>query len=382
MRTFRAGLGVCLLLFAHVQAQTPRPLSAVPQSRRAHLQRGINLSEWFAQVYDRKGYTKEHFDSWTSAGDIALIKSIGFDHVRLSVNPQPMFTANHPNDLPPEYLAYLDAAVKMILNQGLAVILDLHPESDFKARLNEDTFVPQFADFWQALAHHYRNWDPELVFFEILNEPEMVDRYRWYGVQTKLVAAAREGAPEHTILATGAHWSSQDELVFLEPLRDPNVIYTFHFYSPHLFTHQGATWSSYFWHWVKGVRYPSTPESAHQAAQSVPDAMDRLSVIRYGYDHWNADRIDSEISQVAAWAAQNNLPVLCDEFGVYRVYADPEDRVRWIRDVRRSLEEHRMGWTLWDYSGAFGLVTKTEGRAAADPAVVEALGLKLPPGSR
>jgi endoglucanase len=382
MRTFRAGLGVCLLLFAHVQAQTPRPLSAVPRSRGAHLQRGINLSEWFAQVYDRKGYTKEHFDSWTSAGDIALIKSLGFDHVRLSVNPQPMFTANHPNDLPPEYLAYLDAAVKMILNQGLAVILDLHPESDFKARLNQDAFVQQFADFWQALAHHYRNWDRELLFFEILNEPEMVDRYRWYGVQTKLVAAAREGAPEHTILATGAHWSSQDELVFLEPLREPNLIYTFHFYSPHLFTHQGATWSSYFWHWVKGVRYPSTPESANQAAQSVPDAMDRLSVIRYGYDHWDADRIDSEISQVAAWAAQNNLPVLCDEFGVYRVYADPEDRVRWIRDVRRSLEQHRMGWTLWDYSGAFGLVTKTEGRAVADPAVVDALGLKLPPGSR
>ena len=380
MRTFRAGLGVCLLLFGHVQAQTPRPLSAVPQSRRAHLQRGINLSEWFAQVYDRKGYTKEHFDSWTSAGDIALIKSIGFDHVRLSVNPQPMFTANHPNDLPPEYLAYLDAAVKMILNQGLAVILDLHPESDFKARLNEDIFVPQFADFWQALAHHYRNWDPELVFFEILNEPEMVDRYRWYGVQTKLVAAVREGAPEHTILATGADWSSQDELVFLEPLRDPNVIYTFHFYSPHLFTHQGATWSSYFWHWVQGLPYPSTPAAAEKAARAVPDAIDRLAVIRYGYDHWNSDRIDGEISQVAAWAAPNKLPVLCDEFGVYRVYAAAADRVQWIQDVRRSLEQHGIGWTLWDYSGGFGLVTKTEGRTVVDPAVVDALGLKMPSG--
>jgi endoglucanase len=380
MRTLSAALGVCLLLFAHVQAQDPRPLGAVPRSRRAHLQRGINLSEWFAQVYDRKGYTKEHFDSWISAADIALIKSIGFDHVRLSVNPEPMFIANHPNDLPPEYLAYLDGAVKMLLDQGLAVILDIQPESDFKARLKEDQFVQQFADFWQALAQHYANWDPALVFFETLNEPEMVDRYRWYGVQTKLVAAARRGAPEHTIIAAGAHWSNQDELVFLEPLREPNVIYTFHFYSPHLFTHQGATWSSYFWHWVKGIHYPSSPESAQKAAQSLPDAMDRLAVIRYGYDHWDADRIDSEISQVAAWAAPNDLPVLCDEFGVYRAYADPQDRVRWIRDVRQSLEQHGMGWTMWDYSGAFGLVTKTEGRSVADPAVVEALGLKMHEG--
>ena len=30
-------------------------------SRLAHIRHGINLSEWFAQVYDPKGYTKEHF---------------------------------------------------------------------------------------------------------------------------------------------------------------------------------------------------------------------------------------------------------------------------------------------------------------------------------
>ena len=112
----------------------------------------------------------------------------------------------------------------------------------------------------------------------------------------------------------------------------------------------------------------------------MPDAVDRLAVIRYGYDHWNSERIDSEISQVAAWAAPNQLPVLCDEFGVYRVYAAPADRVRWIQDVRRSLEQHGIGWTLWDYSGGFGFVTKTEGRTVVDPAVVDALGLKVPAG--
>ena len=381
MRSLRA-LGACLLLFAHVQAQSPSLSSPGAGSRRAHLQHGINLSGWFAQVYDGKGYSKQHFDSWTSARDIALIKSLGFDHVRLSVNPQPMFTSNHPDELPAEYLTYLDAAVKMILNQGLAVILDMHPESDFKNQLREDAFVPQFADFWRALGHHYANWDPELVFLEILNEPEMTDRYRWYGVEAKLVAAVREGAPGHTILATGARWSSQDELVFLEPLRDPNVIYTFHFYSPHLFTHQGATWGSYFWHWVQGLRYPSTRESAESAARAVPDATDRLEVIRYGYDHWNSDRIDAEISQVAAWAARYQLPMVCDEFGVYRAYADPADRALWLRDVRRSLEQHGIGWTMWDYSGTFGLVTKTGDREVADPAVLEALGLKTSPGSR
>ena len=95
------------------------------------------------------------------------------------------------------------------------------------------------------------------MFLEILNEPEFTDRYRWLGVQMKLAAAIRQGAPAHTIIAAGARWSDDDELIFQEPLHDPNVIYNFHFYQPHIFTHQGATWSAYYWHWLRGVRYPS-----------------------------------------------------------------------------------------------------------------------------
>jgi hypothetical protein len=54
-----------------------------------------------------------------------------------------------------EYFGYLDAAVKMILNAGLAVEIDMHPDSDFKARLaKEDDFVERFAVFWSTLAQH------------------------------------------------------------------------------------------------------------------------------------------------------------------------------------------------------------------------------------
>src|SRR5580700_8579344 len=379
METGRMKLRIAFLLLVGlaascVAAQTGRPGGSgsvfnpnhySPFARAQKLKRGINASEWFAQVYDKRGYTKEHFQSWTTADDIALIKSMGFDHVRLSVNPQPMMPNHQPDEIPAEYLGYLDAAVKMILDQGLAAVIDLHADGDFKARLaKDDSFVQEFADFWRALARHYSSWDAERVFFEILNEPEMSDRYRWSGVQAKLAAAIREGAPQHTMIAAGARWSDDDDLVFIEPLRDPNVIYNFHFYEPHIFTHQGATWSAYSWQWVKGLRYPSSPESAAKVAAGVPDAVDRLAVIRYGADHWDAARIDAEITQVAEWARQRGVPVVCNEFGAYRDYADPRDREAWIHDVRTSLERQGMGWATWDYSGSFGVVTTKEiGRA-------------------
>ena len=366
---------VILSLCNGVLAQT-EPLNSVPASRLAHLRHGINASEWFAQVYDPKGYTKEHFENWTTAADISLIHSLGFDHVRLSVNPQPMFTNNRPEAIPQEYLGYLDAAVKMILDQGLSVVIDLHPEDDFKDRLKDDVFVQQLADFWRTLARHYSSWDSGRVFFEILNEPEVTDPYRWYGIQAKLAVAIRDGAPQHTIIATAHRYSNDDQFLFLEPLRDPNIIYSFHFYYPHIFTHQGATWGLYYWHWLRGVRYPSTPESAARVAASVPDAVDRVAVIRYGQERWNAARIDAEISQVADWARQRGVPVVCSEFGVYREYADPSDRAAWVRDVRTSLERHNIGWAMWDYSGSFGVVTKKDGKATPDPAILGPLGLK------
>ncbi|MGB8595597.1 MAG: cellulase family glycosylhydrolase [Candidatus Sulfotelmatobacter sp.] len=380
--TFLGGFGTSFLPAQSFSTSSAQSTSSVPASRIARLRRGINASEWFAQVYDQRGYTKDHFQSWTTSEDIALIKSIGFDHVRLSVNPQPMMANHRPDELTADYLGYLDAAIKMILDQGLAVVIDLHPESDFKARLaKDDSFVQEFSDFWRALARHYSSWDAERVFFEILNEPEFPDQYRWYGVQAKLAAAIREGAPQQTIIAAGARWSDDDELVFIEPLRDPNVIYNFHFYDPHIFTHQGATWGTYFWHWVKGLHYPSSPESAAKTAAGVPDAVDRLAVIRYGQDHWDAVRIDAEVTQVAEWARQRGVPVVCNEFGVYRTYADPHDREAWIHDVRSALERHGMGWAMWDYSGSFGLVSKKDGRIMVDDMTVRALGMNRPPGS-
>jgi endoglucanase len=359
-------------------AQTA-PTSSVPAARLAHIRHGVNLSGWFAQVYDPKGYTKEHLQAWTTASDIALIKSAGFDHVRLSVNPQPFMDAARHRDVSAELFGLLDAAIKMILDAGLAVEIDMHPDSDFKARLaKEDEFVERFSDFWSMVAKRYAPFDPDRVFFEILNEPEMRDAYRWYGVEAKLAAAIRRSAPSNTIIAAGARWDDDDDLVFLEPLPDANVVYVFHFYEPHIFTHQGATWGAYYWHWLKGLHYPSSPENAAQVATLLPEARDRMQVIRYGQDHWDAARIDAEITQVADWAKQRGVPLICNEFGVFRDFSEPQDRNAWIKDVRTSLERHNIGWTTWDYSGNFGVVIQKDGKATLDEMTVRALGFRMP----
>jgi aryl-phospho-beta-D-glucosidase BglC (GH1 family) len=343
-------------------------------ARFARLHRGINLSHWFSQAAN---YSKLHLDTHTTAQDIALIKSIGFDHVRFPIEPAPLLSDTpDPSILNTTYLSYVDSALDMILATGLAVVIDIHPSDEFKLRMARDErSIEAFAKFWRAFASHLAKRDPEAVFLEVINEPMVEDAYRWYGIQAKLIAAIRAGAPNHTIIAAGHRWSGLAEMLFLEPYADPNIIYNFHYYEPFAFTHQGATWAGPNLPFYKNVPYPSSPDAVKLLLDAIPDEPARYNLLRYGEDNWNAGRIDRELGAAAAWAAKHHVYITCNEFGAFRKVVKPADRVAWLQDMRVALEKHGIGWTMWDYAGGFSVVNKINGQVQRDPEVSKALGL-------
>jgi len=376
-------LPIRLCIFAVLLALA---LSAAAQDRAAglqtafarvqHLRHGINASEWFAQ--SANDYSAARTNRYTDAQDIALMARLGFDHVRLSIDAVPLEQLPLGREgLNADFLARLDRTVGAVLADGLAVEIDLHPESGFKQQLlSNDDAVDRLTLLWRRLATHYATRDQERVFFEILNEPEVNDPYRWSGIQARLAAAIRESAPRNTLIATGANYSGIQDLLTLHPLSDGNVIYTFHFYNPTEFTHQGASWGPAWWSYTHGVPYPATESSMQEILKQVPDAANRYQLESYWLDHWDAHRVHLLIDEAAAWGRENHVPLNCNEFGVYRGLSDPASRANYIRDVRTALEEDGIGWAMWDYRGGFGVVWKEDGQPArVDESVVSALGL-------
>lgn len=342
-------------------------------ARAQHLRHGINASEWFAQTGN---YSAAQTNSITDDADIALMAQIGFDNVRLSIDAAPLTKGLFGNDT--DFMGRLDHAVDQMVAKGMAVQIDIHPESDYKKRVSSTSEgVDRFVMLWRRLAAHYADRNPDLIFFEIMNEPEERDPYRWAGVQARAAEAIREAAPKNTIIAAGANWSGIGDLLMQEPLRDGNVIYTFHFYEPMPFTHQGATWTGTWPALTHDIPYPPTEESLQSSLAEVPDAISKYELEHYWLDHWDARRIRMQIDAAAGWGKQHTVPLICNEFGVHRPVAPADSRMRWIRDVRTALESDGIGWTMWDYRGGFGVVWKQNGQPAkVDPAVVEALGLK------
>ena len=110
--------------------------------------------------------------------------------------------------------------------------------------------------------------------------------------------------------------------------------------------------------------------------QRVPDDSARYTLFQYAAGGWNRNAIQSRLAFARAWADDHHVPIICNEFGAYRDVAPSDSRARWIHDVRSSLEALHIGWAMWDYSGDFGIVTKSNGQTTPDPVTIEALGLR------
>jgi endoglucanase len=351
------------------------PGSGIAFARAQHLQHGINTAIWFAQSRD---YSLQRLRTFTTPDDIALIARMGFDHCRLSVDAGPLVEWQRAGKETP-FLVELDQAVHTMLGQHLSVIIDIHPESDYKTALFQGPAgVASFVSLWRALAAHFAPMDPEHIFFEIMNEPEQTDAYRWQGVEATVADAIRGAAPQNTIIATGAHWSGLADLLVLEPLCDPNIIYTFHDYNPFPFTHQGATWTSPEVRPERAIPYPSTPANIAPKLDQEPDLAGQFFLDTYGEDRWDAARVENSIEFAARWSRLHHAPVYCGEFGVLRDYAPPAMRAQWLHDMRVALEQNHIGWAMWDYQTNFGVVTKSNGVTTPDRDVLTALGLHLP----
>ena len=370
------GIAFALLLLAAAAwwfySRKPAPPPPEPEPAPevlARLARGVNLSNWL-----QHGANAEADRYAPDAADWTLIRGLGFTHVRILFDPDALLGER---GLPrPEALAQLRGAVEAARRADLMVVLALQLPPPLKARLTgNDTDRYALAGTWRAVAATLRGFSPQQLVLEPLNETEAEEPLPSRALLAFLVAELRGVLPQHTLVASGHRYAGVAELEALQPLADRNIIYGFHFYEPHNFTHQGATWGAPLWRTLRNWPYPSSPERVAPLLKAAkPDAREALKW--HGEERWNRERIAAQIRRAAQWGERHGVPVWCGEFGAMRKRVAPADRQAWLRDVREGLEANKIPWTHWDYAGDFGVVKGKRGARVVDRGAVEALGLK------
>ncbi|MFB3892800.1 MAG: glycoside hydrolase family 5 protein [Phycisphaerae bacterium] len=343
----------------------------------AALAKGVNLSGWYAQLAP----DKERFKNYIQPEDIKLLSRLGCRHARVIIEPRVLMTNKDPSVLDVENLKLFDASLDMILAGKLAVMIC--PYYDDKSKwqvLTDATAARAFGAFWGALAKHVSARDPDMVFLQVMNEPSTNDQTLWNNLQACLVGRIRRAAPGNTIVAVSnmranGNWDLIGGLEQLQPVKDPNVVYDFHFYDPVQFTHQGATWMTPQVAHYKDLPYPSSVEAIQPFLKGIKDDSARSFAALYGRERWGRERIDRQIKRAANWARRFKAPIICSEFGCYRQNTPADGRNRYLRDVRETLEKYGIGWTHWDYVGDFGIVTVKDGKRVLDKDTAGALGL-------
>lgn len=405
---FRHGLVWAALISGFLVAQTN--FAAAFEMRRA-----INVAQWFTWPrYERAPSTGIAWPPYNEApkppdlAELKLLRKTGFDTIRLPVDPAP-FIVFEGEQRKFVYKRLFDA-IDRIRSAGMNVIVDLHPNSRHPVwgqhAMVKGAGTPAFDKFADLVEEMSRRLAPrhQHVALELINEPRLKckgdQQLQWDAIAQTLIDRARKGAADLTLVLTGACVSSYEGLLALDPQKfgDKNLIYTFHFYDPFSFTHQGAQFIPWPDKYLDEVPWPASErpmekpleKTLQRVAQAKLDSMDREKA-SVGAQHnlkkfyaSKADRgfIRDRFERIADWAKENGVDpsrVFIGEFGVLKkrpglAGALCEDRDRWLKDVRVTAEEFGFTWAYFNYDGPFALLAD-EKKRNMDPSILAALGL-------
>lgn len=323
------------------------------------LQRGMGIGGWLTN-YKRFNVLPlsqrlvltigdfEHFDSYITQSDIDYIASLGLDHIRLGFDQ--LVLEECPGVYRERILALLDRFVGWCHAAGLTPVLNLHKAIGNYCDIPEDVTLfdstelqDRFVDLWLALERHFAG-APD-VMFELLNEVRGNAADAWNQLAARTLAALRALNPTRTVIIGTANWNSCGDLARLQLHDDPNVIYTWHFYSPFEFTHQQGVLQAAPLFYNRKMPYPGDAERYRDFARTVHHQDNAYSGLKTIDINWMRQATQP------AWDFQAQHPdkqVWCGEFGTIR-HIRTEYRENWMHDLISLLLEHHTPYCVWNY---------------------------------
>jgi len=275
--------------------------------------------------------------------DFNAIHDAGFYHIRVPVQFLPhLIKSGDTYQLDQNLLTRLDWVIDSIINRDMIAILDFHfliPEGKYSFDSKEESMENEqkFLAVWKILAERYKGY-PSSLYFELANEPHkplMPDVWNTYvqkaldqirssgGNNTRRTVIVGTNVLIGNVIRTWDNVNGIYQLKLPSAEDDPNIMVTFHCYSPVPFTYQGETYT---------------------------DDLERYSKYWLGNMWDNTDRqkafVRKDFDTISQWAKENKRDIILGEFGV-SIYADIDSQVNWTRFIREEAESRGMIWIFW-----------------------------------
>ena len=205
----------------------------------------------------------------------------------------------------------------------------------------DDEALDDFCYHWKFWAKRYKNVSREKISFDLLNEPcmreDMNDQHSKRSevpgeLYRKLVMAAakviRKQNPDHLIIADGNNVGRE----VIPEIIDLDIAQSCRGYNPGIISHYKAPW---VYKETENLPVPKWPGQ-------VGDQYLSRVMLEEMYRPW----ID---------LVEKGVGVHCGECGCWN--KTPHDVfIAWFSDVLGILNEHEIGFALWEFKGSFGIL--------------------------
>jgi endoglucanase len=338
------GIVTYFTLFTVFSCNAQLPIDRATVFKRAQsLDNGVSIS-WLEQTWKN-----DILDRTAIKGsDFQLLKQLGFKTIRLPV----AFEHYQSNNVSiQKVFAHIDQVYKLCRLYGFKLVICYH-----SGNLNDSTYLVEnksVIDLWTILAKKYIHQSADNLFFELYNEPLHMNPDIWKNSANEIIAAIRSIDKNRTFIVGASNFNSIYELSRTTPLADGNIIYTFHFYEPFFFTHQGADWIGDQVA-TTGVPFPYNQDSFPPLNPKAKNTWGEINYNQYNRDG-NEQSVKDKLQIVKNWGLKYNVPLLCGEYGAYNKYADQDSRCRYIKAVRQTLKTMNIPGILWDYNDNFSI---------------------------
>ena len=331
-----------------VCAQQPLP-QKFPEG--FNISKGVNLSHWLSQSSGRNGVSQADY---ITEKDISFLAQKGFDHIRLPVDEGELW--DYKNEKYMDVFKLMHQAIAWCKQYKLRVIIDLHTLKGHHLWRNDDE-QDRFMQCWRELTNELKKYPPNLVAYELLNDPVADSASEWNDLLGKTITMIRQSDPKRVIVIGSNQSESYSTFSQLKlPDGDTHIILSFHYYNPYYFTHYRAP-NTRHQDYSGPIHYPGATVTQKELNEQPATIRNLLAGSTQDYDE---DIIADQVGIALKVAKRFKLPVMCGEFGCINL-TPRKDRLRWYRDMRKALDANNIPWTVWDYKGDYGILDDNGG---------------------
>jgi hypothetical protein len=184
---------------------------------------------------------------------------------------------------------------------------------------------------WTFIAREFGR-HPNLIGYDLLNEPNTREEMeRWQKRTLPEVCAAIRAIDRNTyLIVEPGPFGLPSGFATLQPIRDPKVVYSFHHYLPHTYTHQG----------IGDYRTPEYKDKAYPGMlKTFPTDEPKM---------WDKRELEKSMEAAAVFAKKHNAIMWVGEFSAIRW---APGSAQWIKDSIEIFERHGWGWCYHCYRG-------------------------------